>query len=175
MIQRLSGNNPISATALSQEVGIGQSTLSKWLRNASVVRPELHQESTNEFLKEEQKKMTKAPKRPKDWAPEQKMQAVLEGSQLPEDDLGAFLRSKGLHEINIKQWRLEMLTGLQKKVYNKKSKGKSKEGKRIHQLEKELLRKDKALAETAALLVLKKKVQAIWGDEDESTPMKRGK
>ena len=175
MIQRLSGNNPISATALSQEIGIGQSTLSKWLRDASVVQPELHQESTNEFLKEEQKKMTKTPKRPKDWAPEQKMQAVLEGSQFSENDLGAFLRSKGLHEINIKQWRLEMLAGLQKKVSNKKPKGKSKEGNRIHQLEKELLRKDKALAETAALLVLKKKVQEIWGDEEESTPLKRGK
>jgi len=68
-----------------------------------------------------------------------------------------------------------MLAGLQKKVSNKKPKGKSKEGNRIHQLEKELLRKDKALAETAALLVLKKKVQAIWGEEDESTPLKRGK
>jgi hypothetical protein len=39
----------------------------------------------------------------------------------------------------------------------------------VRELEKELRRKDKALAETAALLVLKKKVQAIWGDEDEST------
>ncbi len=42
--------------------------------------------------------------------------------------------------------------------------------KRIRDLEKELRRKDKALAETAALLVLKKKVQQIWGDEDEDTP-----
>ena len=42
------------------------------------------------------------------------------------------------------------------------------EAKRIRQLEKEIKRKDKKLAETAALLVLKKKAQAIWGDgEDE--------
>jgi hypothetical protein len=35
-------------------------------------------------------------------------------------------------------------------------------------LERELRRKDKALAETAALLTLRKKAQAIWGDgEDE--------
>jgi hypothetical protein len=39
--------------------------------------------------------------------------------------------------------------------------------KRIRQLEKELQRKEKALAETAALLVLRKKVQAIWGDKEE--------
>jgi hypothetical protein len=41
-------------------------------------------------------------------------------------------------------------------------------------LRRELERKDKALAETAALLVLKKKVQAIWGDEDDATPGKKG-
>ena len=41
--------------------------------------------------------------------------------------------------------------------------------KRIKQLERELARKDKALAEAAALLVLQKKVQAIWGDEDDDT------
>ena len=43
------------------------------------------------------------------------------------------------------------------------------ETKRIRELEKELRRKDKALAETAALLVLKKKAQEIWGDEDDDT------
>ena len=39
--------------------------------------------------------------------------------------------------------------------------------KRIKELERELRRKDKALAETAALLVLKKKAQAIWGDRED--------
>jgi hypothetical protein len=43
------------------------------------------------------------------------------------------------------------------------------ETKRIKDLEKELRRKDQALAETAALLVLKKKAQEIWGDEDDDT------
>jgi hypothetical protein len=40
--------------------------------------------------------------------------------------------------------------------------------KRIKELERELNRKEKALAEAAALLVLKKKVQEIWGDEDDT-------
>ena len=39
--------------------------------------------------------------------------------------------------------------------------------KRIRALEKELNRKEKALAEVAALLVLRKKAQAIWGDTSE--------
>ena len=46
---------------------------------------------------------------------------------------------------------------------------------RIRELEKEVRRKDAALAETAALLVLKKKAQAIWGAEDADTRRRRGK
>jgi len=46
---------------------------------------------------------------------------------------------------------------------------KAPESKRIRELERELRRKDAALAETAALLVLKKKAQMIWGDEDDNT------
>jgi hypothetical protein len=56
-----------------------------------------------------------------------------------------------------------MLIGLEPKP------AKRAETKRINELEKELRRKDKALAETAALLVLKKKAQAIWEDEDDDT------
>ena len=57
-----------------------------------------------------------------------------------------------------------------------KDKGPSKaEAKRLRELERELQRKDKALAETAALLVLQKKVQAIWGDGDDDTEAKKGK
>jgi transposase len=51
----------------------------------------------------------------------------------------------------------------------RKSKTASEDAKRIKKLERELRRKEKALAEAAALLVLQKKVQAIWGDEDDDT------
>ena len=175
MIHRLSGNNALSANRLSQEVGISQTTLSRWLRSAGVVQPGNFQDSRNAFLKEGSIEKTMTPKRPKDWTPEGKLQAVLEASQLPEEDLGAYLRKKGLHESNLKQWRQEILGALQNKVSGKKSSGKSAEAKRIRQLERELVRKDKALAETAALLVLKKKAQAIWGDEDDSIPPKNEK
>ena len=175
MIHRLSGNNALSANRLSQEVGISQTTLSRWLRSAGVVQPESFQDSRNAFLKEGSIEKIMTPKRPKDWTPEEKLQAVVEASQLSEEDLGAYLRKKGLHESNLKQWRQEVLGALQNKVSGKKSSGKSAEAKRIRQLERELVRKDKALAETAALLVLKKKAQAIWGDEDDSIPPKNEK
>ncbi|MCP4720742.1 MAG: IS3 family transposase [Desulfobacteraceae bacterium] len=170
MIHRLSGNNAISANALSQEVGVGQTTLSKWLRDGSVIQPETFQEPAEEFLKEIAYNMTKTPKRPKDWSPEQKMQAVLDASQLSDDDLGGFLRKKGLHESDLKQWRIEMLGGLQGSKSKKKTKGKSAEAKRIRQLEKEVNRKDKALAETAALLVLKKKGPGDLGGRGRRHP-----
>ncbi len=68
-----------------------------------------------------------------------------------------------------------MLTGLQNGSSKKKTRQKNVDVKRIRTLEKELNRKDKALAETAALLVLKKKVQEIWGDEDDPTTESNGK
>jgi transposase-like protein len=175
MIQRLSGNNALSAGALAREVGVPQVTLSRWLQSARVVQPERFQDSTNASLKERSIKMTMAPKSSKNWTPEEKLQAVLEASQLPEADLGAYLRQKGLHESHLKQWRQEMIGGLQSQAAHKQAKRKSVESQRIQQLERELHRKDKALAETAALLVLKKKAQAIWGDEDDSIPPKNEK
>jgi len=102
-------------------------------------------------------------KRPQDWSAEEKLAAVLEAAALTEEELGAFLRSRGLHDAQLQQWRDQMLIGLEPKAV------KRAESKRIHELEKELRRKDKALAETAALLVLKKKAQEIWGDEDDDT------
>jgi len=95
MIHRLSGNNPISANALSREVGVGQTTLSRWLREASVVQPETLQDKTNDFMNDVPFNMINTPKRPKDWSPEEKMQAVLDASQLSDDDLGVFLRKNG--------------------------------------------------------------------------------
>jgi transposase len=54
----------------------------------------------------------------------------------------------------------------------RRPKASSAESKRIKELERELRRKEKALAETAALLVLRKKADALWGDEDASTESK---
>ena len=120
--------------------------------------------------------MNRAPKRPKDWTAEDKLKAVLEAASLTEEELGAFLRRQGLHETHLRQWRSQMLEGLHGPSPGKrKAAGKSPEAKKIRQLERELNRKEKALAEAAALLVLKKKAQAIWGDEDDDTAGKNGK
>ena len=170
MVQRMSGARPISAGALSRDVGVSQPTLSKWLRQASLDHPPRFFEPHS---CEEVTMMSV--KRPQDWSPEEKLQVVLEASSLPSEELGAFLRSKGLHESHLEQWRSQMLNGLHGKASLKKIAKKNAPTKEVKELKRELARKDKALAEAAALLVLKKKAQSIWGDEDEDTPRKNGK
>ena len=172
MIQKMTGPAAISATALSKQVDVPQSTLSKWLRMAGVDPSYIFPNNTNEYTK--MAKIT-YPKRPNDWSAEDKLKVVMEASSLDDEQLGAFLRSKGLHQTHLDQWRLLMLNGLQNAPSKKKSGRKNVDAKRIRSLEKELNRKDKALAETAALLVLKKKVQEIWGDEDNPTAGSNGK
>ena len=109
------------------------------------------------------------------WSAAQKLEAVLEAAALSEQDLGPYLRRKGLYRSDLEQWREQMLTGLEAKPKRRRTSSKTPEGRRIRELEKEVRRKDAALAETAALLVLKKKAQAIWGAEDDDTTLRKGK
>lgn len=170
MVQKMSAPNAISASELSKQVDVPQATLSQWLRLAGIQSAYCWPNNTDNV----QMRHVMADKRPNDWSPEEKLQVVLEAASLSDGQLGDFLRRKGLHETHLQQWRLQMLQGLGKPT-KIKSKTSGADAKRVRQLEKELRRKDKALAETAALLVLKKKAQQIWGDEDDSTTGKNDK
>jgi transposase len=172
MIQKMSGPEAISATALSKQVNIPQSTLSKWLRMAGVGPSYAFANNAHEYTKMSK---LKNPKRPNDWSAEDKLKVVMQAAGLDDEQLGELLRKKGLHQTHLEQWRLQMIDGLQTGFSKKMARQKQADLKRIRSLEKELRRKDKALAETAALLVLKKKVQEIWGDEDDPTAGSNGK
>jgi transposase-like protein len=148
MVKKLSGPEAKSAGALAQEVGVPQSTLSRWLRDCG-----RHSEEGTEGT---------MGKRAENWSAEEKFRAVLEYERLEEEARGKCLREKGLYEVDIQRWRAEVLGALGKKP----RKGDA-QGQRIRVLEAELRRKESALAETAALLVLKKKAQAIWGDRED--------
>lgn len=156
LIQRMSGPHARSATSLAKETGVAQATLSRWLTQARTigrVSNDHHDEQKPDPLRKER-------------SPEDKMRLVLEAARLTGDELGAFLRREGLHEADLDEWRDAMMSGL--KPHPSKH-ARSQEVRRVKELEKELRRKDKALAEAAALLVLQKKVQALWGDEDDDT------
>ncbi len=114
-----------------------------------------------------------AAKRPQDWTAEEKLQAVIEAAGLPEAELGEFLRRQGLHEAQLQQWRDGVLAGLERHP-KRGSKKSSPEARRVRELERELARKEKALAEAAALLILQKKARSIWGDEADDTGSKSG-
>lgn len=170
MVQKLTRPEGPSATELSKEVGVHQSTLSRWVRQARSV-PEAWTETRS--IPDEPRR-TMPSRRPQDWTGEEKYAVVMEAASVADEDLGAWLREKGLHEANLKQWRQEMITGLAKPKARSSSKP-SAEARRIRELERELARKEKALAEAAALLILKKKAQALWGDEADTTAPKKGR
>ncbi|KYF76834.1 hypothetical protein BE18_39465 [Sorangium cellulosum] len=146
--------------ALSAETGVHQTTLSRWLRDARSLAP----------MSDDARRSAPPPsagaRRPEDWTPEQKLRAVTEAAALSERELGEFLRREGLHEAQLAEWRkaaLEALGGPARPGYG------SAPSRRVRELERQLRRKDKALAEAAAILVLQKKAQAIWGDGGDDT------
>lgn len=87
------------------------------------------------------------------WSSTQKLALVLEASSIPTTELGAFLRRKGLHEAQLRAWREQALAGLDEE----RERRAGGDGRRIRELERELERKEKALAEAAALLFLRNK------------------
>ena len=106
---------------------------------------------------------------PDRWRSEDKFLIVLETASMNEAELAEYCRKKGLYIEEIKVWKnvcMQANGGIAEEAsrLNKELKEKSKEFK---SLEKELYRKEKALAETAALLVLRKKINAIWGTDNE--------
>lgn len=155
-----------SATRLSAEMGIAQSTLSRWLRQAGILGVSLP------FPPDPIGKVMSA-KRPQDWTAEEKLAVVIAAAAIPAEELGAFLRHQGLHEAQLQEWRQRLLASLVPPRADS-AKSRSADARRIRQLEQELARKEKALVEAAALLMLKKKVAEIWGDEAEPTPRKNG-
>lgn len=162
MVSKLVGPNAISATQLSKETGLHQATLSRWVKEASTLERKMAR-------KKSPTPTPQPPKQPQEWSPEEKLAIVLEASALSEGELGVYLRGKGIHAAVLEEWRRQALAGIQGTERASKL---QVESRKVRELERELRRKEKALAEAAALLVLKKKAQEIWGDEDDDTSPK---
>jgi len=104
------------------------------------------------------------------WSAEEKFAIVLETATLSEVEINECCRIKGLYPEQIKAWKQACIAANSTDVSKqKKTTPESKaDKKRIKQLEKELNRKEKALAETAALLVLRKKFNAYCGEDEDN-------
>jgi len=156
LLRRLDEPGAPTIEALAAEEGVHKSTLARWRQKAARVA--------------DMSDNAEKPRRPEDWSAADKMRAIVETAELDTEALGRYLRRQGLHRHHLEQWREHMLMGLENRSKRPAASRKSAEGRRIRELERELRRKDAALAETAALIVLKKKAQALWGDEDDAIP-----
>lgn len=166
MVRRILGPPGTSAKALSGQVGVGQPTLSRWVREAGSVRTVSPPNDKKPTVSE-----------PKKWSLREKLRVVATAEGLEEHALGELLRREGLHEEQLRAWRdaaagaLDSAEAAPSAAMTAAERRRLKVAdKRIRELEKELRRKEKALAETAAMLVLEKKLQALgWDDEDGGT------
>lgn len=93
---------------------------------------------------------------------DEKLAVVIETASLSEVELGEYCRRKGFYPEQIAGWKNAFVQGLPASISKAEREQLREQIATIKQLEKELHRKDKALAETAALLVLQKKFQALW-------------
>jgi transposase len=143
-------NRPVPEVA--KEEGISEVTLYTWRTQA----------------KEQGIPVPGSGKQTEDWSPEAKFAAVVETATMPEIELSEYCRSKGLYPEQIRNWKEACIQGTQSAgVQKKQSQREAKQDKRrIKELERELHRKEKALAETAALLVLRKKLNALWEENE---------
>ena len=103
-------------------------------------------------------------RRPQDWNATEKWKAVIEYEGLSEEKRVEFLRRSGLHSEHLEGWKKSMQAGLEPTAKDPASRAEISELKaRNKELERDLNRKNKALAETTALVVLKKKAALLWG------------
>ncbi len=156
LVQRVCRPGGPSAYQVAREVGVSASALYDWVRKSS--RSPLSRSNSSK------PKPGGRARRPQDWSPAEKLEAVLHASRLDEDELGTYLRESGLHEEHLRAWRQQAVAGL-----GPSSSGDKRLRKENQRLSRELSRKERALAEAAALLVLSKKARALWGEEGENT------
>lgn len=153
IIARMLPPNAQSVTKLQVETGIANQTLYNWRKKAL--------EGGKPVINGDIPAST--------WSSEAKFCVLLETALLNEHEISEYCRSRGLYVEQIQQWRDAAVAGQSKDVLNQREREEFNRLKKQNKaLEKELRRKDKALAETAALLVLRKKAQAIWGDDEDN-------
>jgi transposase len=143
MIERLTGKNAVSPSRLGREIGIRQQNLSRWLHEAR-------------SLPLVASKTPKAQVR----TVEQKAQVLADASKLSGEELTSYLEREDIKLADFERWRIAL---------EEEGQGSIATTKRIRKLERELARKEKALAEAAVLLVLKKTIDSYYKEEDDDT------
>ena len=145
-VARLLPPESAAVELVAREVGIGVGTLERWREDAQ-----------------------SRPARGRAWTALARLEAVITTAAMNETGKSAWCREHGVYPAELGQWRASCTAALASPEEPRASPQATRQDrKRIKELERDLLRKDRALAETAALLVLSKKVAAIFNKgEDE--------
>ena len=153
IIAKLLAPQNAKVSDVAQETGIPKDTLYCWrakYRNTQSVSTAGSGERTDKFSSED------------------KLSVVIETASLGELELGEYCRRKGLYPEQVITWKKAFIQGVSRSPNKVERKQAQQQKQIIKKLQSELHRKEKALAEAAALLILEKKLQALWEDpEDE--------
>jgi transposase-like protein len=154
--RRMSPPQRQSVARIAEELGIHVITLYKW-RKAWRLQGEV---------------VPATEKDPDGWSAADKFTVVLEAAGLNATELSAYCRERGLYPEQVERWRQAATDANEKPVLTLKEQKelerlRAQDQREIKRLKKELTRKDKALAEAAALLLVTKKMQALWGEVEE--------
>lgn len=148
IIKKLLPPNNKTVQMLSKEIGVSPQAIRNWRRK--FISGTIEQHLPN----------------PMNLSNIDKFKILLEAKSLPEKDYGKWLRTKGLYSNQIKLWEEELDSFMKNDFKELKEENlKLKNDNKI--LKKDLEKKDKALAEVSALLILKKKANLIWGEEED--------
>lgn len=138
---------------IADDLSVGYSTLQRWIRLAKQNKLE----TSKTLMSKEQS--------PLDWTKTQRFEAILHCHSLNDEQVSTYCRESGIYPHHINAWKTEFLSD-EKASESLSGQAQKKLKQENKHLQKELNRKDKALSETAALLVLSKKCQAIWGEKE---------
>jgi transposase-like protein len=141
-----------SIQSVANELNINLTTLKTWMK-----------QSEQDVNKSAQPKS----KRPEDWSPEERLAALQQSYSLLGEDLNTWCRERGVFIHQLEQWKTDFCSHVSSEDKREEARVLRTLKEENQSLERELLRKDKALAEAAALLVLQKKFRALLGGEVE--------
>jgi DNA-binding transcriptional MerR regulator len=142
------GDRPIKSVA--EDLNVNHHTLKYWMKNKSVTKRDVS------AAKE---------KRPQDWTAEEQLVALQETHGMAGEALQAWCRERGIFAHHLASWRTAFCAEGKEPASGTREVRTLKD--EIVKLKREAVRKDKALAEAAALLILQKKFRALWEDEDK--------
>ena len=155
IIARLLPPQNASISEVASETGVPKDTLYSW---------------RTQYRNSQDTPAVASGRRPDKLNNEERLVVIIETANFNELELSEYCRSKGIYPAQISDWKKNFIQGDRPLTGKADREQSRKQNQTIQMLQRDLRRKEKALAEAAALLILQKKFQALWEDpEDEKS------